>query len=108
MERKVVPLTALKEGEGGIVVSVVEGGREGKGPARVGLRRRLAEMGLVPGARVVVDRSAPFRGPVAVLVKGSRLVLGRGVAERVLVEVGGGLDGSKEAAHSAGGQCERR
>ncbi|MEM4699534.1 MAG: FeoA family protein [Candidatus Nezhaarchaeales archaeon] len=105
MERKVVPLTALREGEGGVVVSVAECGRGvGRGLARAGLRR-LAEMGLVPGARVVVDRSAPFHGPIVVLVKGSRLVLGRGVAERVLVEVGGGgSGGSEEVTHSASGQ----
>jgi len=36
---------------------------------------------------VTVVKSAPFNGPVEILVRGSRLVLGRGIAERVLVEI---------------------
>lgn len=100
MERRLVPLTELREGETGVVVSVDFGrGRRG---VRTGIRRRLAEMGLVPGAKVTVDKLAPFRGPVVVLVKGSRVVLGRGVAEGVLVEVDEG--GGEEGAHSAGGE----
>ncbi|MCX8204495.1 MAG: ferrous iron transport protein A [Candidatus Nezhaarchaeota archaeon] len=91
MERRIVPLTALKEGEGGIIVSVAtEGGKDLQGravAARTSLRKRLTEMGLIPGAKVAVDKSAPFHGPVVVLVKGSRLILGREVAKKVLVEV---------------------
>ena len=48
-----------------------------------GLRRRLAEMGLVPGEKMeVLNRG---RGPFIVSVKGTRLLLGRGMADRVLV-----------------------
>lgn len=44
-------------------------------------------MGLTPGTRVTAARSAPLHGPLEVLVRGTRLALGRGVAERVFVEV---------------------
>ena len=48
-----------------------------------GLRRRLAEMGLVPGEKMEVLNRGP--GPFIVFVKGTRLLLGRGMADRVVV-----------------------
>jgi len=44
-------------------------------------------MGLTPGTKVTVVKSAPFNGPLEVYVRGSRLAIGRGMAERILVEV---------------------
>ena len=84
-----VPLTSLKDGDSGIITSIKVGSRGGMGGGRGwGLRKRLMDMGLTPGTRVTVVKSAPFRGPVEVLVRGSRLALGRGMAERVYVKVG--------------------
>nr|NIQ07070.1 ferrous iron transport protein A [Candidatus Korarchaeota archaeon] len=37
--------------------------------------------------RIAVVKSAPFRGPLEVYVRGSRLAIGRGMAERIFVEV---------------------
>ncbi|HDJ04445.1 ferrous iron transport protein A [Candidatus Bathyarchaeota archaeon] len=83
-----VPLTFLKAGETGIVTFITVpsrgGGPRGRG---WGLRKRLVDMGLTPGTRVTVIKSAPFRGPMEILVRGSRLALGRGMAERVYVEI---------------------
>ena len=45
------------------------------------------DMGLTPGTRVTVVKSAPFHGPLEILVRGSRLALGRGMAERIFVEI---------------------
>lgn len=50
----------------------------------LGLQRRLAEMGLSPGSRFRVETSDPA-GPVVIAVKGSRLILGRGLVQQVLV-----------------------
>ena len=50
-----------------------------------GLCERLSSMGLVPGVILEV-LSNGRRGPMIVAVKGSRLVLGRGMALKVLVE----------------------
>ena len=59
-----------------------------RGPRRGGgVRKRLEDMGLTPGTRVTVVNSAPFNGPLDVSVRGSRLALGRGLAERIFVEV---------------------
>jgi len=85
MERRnsesIVPLTALRNGESGIVASISAG--HGK---CWGFEKRLMDMGLTPGTKVTVLRSAPFHGPLEVLVRGSRLALGRGMAERIFVE----------------------
>jgi len=43
------------------------------------------DMGLTPGTEILVVKSAPFHGPVEILVRGSRLALGRGMAERIFV-----------------------
>jgi len=79
-----LPLTALKDGETGIVISINPG--QGEGCRRGGgFEKRLMDMGLTPGAEVVVVKSAPFHGPLEVIVRGSRLALGRGMAEKIFV-----------------------
>ena len=53
--------------------------------ARGGLARKLADMGMVPGAEIrLVNRQGV--GPVLVDLKGSRLALGRGMAMKIMVE----------------------
>jgi ferrous iron transport protein A len=49
--------------------------------------KRLHDMGLTPGARIWVRRSAPLSGPVEVCIRDSCLVIGRGVASKVFVKV---------------------
>ncbi|MGC9125246.1 MAG: FeoA family protein [Caldisericaceae bacterium] len=48
--------------------------------------RRLEEMGILPQDTLIVTRNGVI-GPVEVAVKGSRLVIGRGIASRIIVEV---------------------
>jgi DtxR family Mn-dependent transcriptional regulator len=81
-KRHEVPLTALKKGEVGTVTSISAG--HGRG---WGFGKRLMDMGLTPGTRVTVVKSAPFHGPIEILVRGSRLALGRGIGERIFVEI---------------------
>lgn len=50
------------------------------------LRKRLLDMGLVPGAEISVVRVAPLGDPVEYMVKGYRLSLRRSEASQVLVE----------------------
>ncbi len=84
-----LPLIALRDGESGIIISVGEGhdGGHGRGWRGWGFKKRLMDMGLTPGTRVTVVKSAPFHGPLEVSVRGSRLALGRGMAERIFVEI---------------------
>lgn len=79
-----LPITELHDGESGVITNIGGRGRHGRG---WGLERRLMDMGLTPGTRIIVVKSAPFRGPLEILVRGSRLALGRAMAKRVFVEV---------------------
>ncbi|MCD6154295.1 MAG: ferrous iron transport protein A [archaeon GB-1867-097] len=76
---RIIPLAMLPEGVRGIIVKII-GGR--------GLVRRLTEMGFTPGIEVTVLKSS-FQGPILAVIRGSRIVIGRGVAMKILVEVGG-------------------
>ena len=50
-----------------------------------GLRSRLATMGLVPKIKIKVVHNGR-QGPFVVSVKHSRMVLGRGVADKIMVK----------------------
>ncbi len=71
-----LPLSELKRGSKGRVVSIAAG---------YGATRRLMEMGLIPGETVEVLSN--YFGPVVVRVRGVTFALGRGLASKVLVEV---------------------
>lgn len=49
-----------------------------------GMQYRLMQMGLTPGIEVEVVEN--YRGPVVVSVRGVLIALGRGMADKVLVE----------------------
>jgi len=50
-----------------------------------GLQRRLADMGLLPGTQIrVINSQMP--GPVIIDLRGSRVALGHGVAQKILVK----------------------
>ncbi|OYT52376.1 ferrous iron transport protein A [Candidatus Bathyarchaeota archaeon ex4484_135] len=69
-----VTLATLPEGKEAVVIGIIAGR---------GLARRLAELGFMRGEKVKILRSGP--GPVLVLVKGSKIALGWGVARKILV-----------------------
>jgi len=75
MNNQTVPLAMAAPGE---VVTVIEI-RAGRG-----LQRRLADMGLTPGVRVRVINSQ-MAGPVLIDLRGSRVALGRGIAQKIAV-----------------------
>lgn len=49
-------------------------------------KKRLANLGIIPGVKIIKKRSALFRGPIEIIVKGSSLVIGRGLASRIMVK----------------------
>ena len=71
-------LDELEDGQTGIIVSVF-GGKI--------LTKRLADLGITSGTEVKVIRRTLFSGPVQVEVAGSRLVLGNGLASKIIVEL---------------------
>lgn len=52
-----------------------------------GAKTRLANLGLVPGTELTKIRSAPLFGPIQLKVKGSNLVIGRGLAKKIFGEI---------------------
>jgi len=71
-----MPLTMVDEGNKAILRSI-EGGRQ--------LRGRLAALGLLPGTELEVIQNSGH-GPFVLSVKGSRIVIGRGMAARISVD----------------------
>jgi Fe2+ transport system protein FeoA len=68
-------------------LAIVQGGRRVRlvaVEAGHGLQGRLAAVGLVPGVEIEVLRNS-MHGPFLVAVKGSRIVLGRGMARKIMV-----------------------
>lgn len=76
MEKK---LSEFKIGERGSVKTV---SGEGK------LRRRLFDMGITPGADVVMRKLAPLGDPIEVTVRGYELTLRKTEADCVVMTVG--------------------
>jgi len=70
-------LTEMKEGQTGTIITVLGGHLAAK---------RLADMGITPGIGVRLIRKTLFKGPVQIEVRGSSLVLGRGLASKIMVE----------------------
>ena len=61
-----------------VKVLAIEGGR--------GCRQQLFGLGVYPGEVLKVIRSAPFAGPIVVEANGTTFMIGRGMAQRVVVE----------------------
>jgi len=81
-------LSQLKPGETGVIVSIQALTTHRHRHRRSwGFQRRLEDMGLTPGTKIMVVKSAPFHGPIEIYVRGSRLAIGRGMADRILVSV---------------------
>ncbi|MEM2892821.1 MAG: metal-dependent transcriptional regulator [Candidatus Bathyarchaeia archaeon] len=74
----VTQLSNLRPGERGKVAFIRGGGRA---------CQRLLDMGLTPGTSIQVINAAPFRGPMEISVRGTKIALGRGLAGRIFVEV---------------------
>jgi ferrous iron transport protein A len=70
-----MPLTTVQVGRRVKLVSVDAGH---------GLNGRLAAMGLVAGVEIEVLRNARS-GPFLIAVKGTRIMLGRGMANKIMV-----------------------
>ena len=70
-------LSELKEGQTATVVRVGGGGP---------FRRRLLEMGFLQGTQIYVEKYAPLKDPIEVILKGYHVSLRVDEAARVQVE----------------------
>jgi len=72
-----IPLAMISQGEE-VTVMDIRAGR--------GLTKRLAEMGLTPGVTLsIITNHMP--GPILVDLRGSRLVLGHGITQKIMVKI---------------------
>lgn len=77
-DRLLTQLSNLRKGEKAVVKFI-----RGAGIAT----QRIIDMGLCPGTVISILNSAPFKGPIEISVRGTTLALGRGLAEKVFVEL---------------------
>ncbi|HOA99617.1 MAG TPA: ferrous iron transport protein A [Candidatus Atribacteria bacterium] len=78
MEKKQMSLVEMPPGQEGTVVAI-DGGQ--------GVVNRLWVMGIFPGRKITKLASLPAQGPVVIKVGNQELALGRGMAQKVIVEV---------------------
>jgi Fe2+ transport system protein FeoA len=72
-----IMLSEMKEGQRGCVVRVGGNGA---------LRRRILEMGILKGTEVYVEKYAPLKDPVELIVKGYHISLRVEEAAQITVE----------------------
>ena len=70
-------LSEMKEGQTGIVVRVGGNGI---------LRRRILEMGILKGTEVYIEKYAPLKDPLELIVKGYHISLRVEEAARITVD----------------------
>lgn len=73
---KEFPLSKLQKGQKAVVVHI-----EGKGA----VKRRMMDMGVVPGSEIRVVRIAPFGDPIEFNIKGYSLSLRKSEAKNIIV-----------------------
>ncbi len=75
-DKDIIAITSLKTGDKAKIVFVRGGG---------GVMQRLCDLGLTNGTEVSLVRTAPIHGPIEIRVRGCKLVIGRGIAEKIFV-----------------------
>lgn len=69
-------LDKLKVGESGVIISV---GGEGA------LRRRLLDMGLTPGTKVMIRKVAPLGDPIEIFLRSYEMTIRKDDAKKILI-----------------------
>jgi len=76
-DKDIIAITSLKLDEKAKIAFVRGGG---------GVMQRLCDLGLTNGTEVSLVRTAPLHGPIEICVRGCKLVIGRGIAEKIFVQ----------------------
>lgn len=76
-DKNIVTITSLHRGEKAKIMFV----RGGKG-----VIQRLCDLGLTHGTEVSLLREAPLHGPIQIRVRECKLIIGRGIAEKIFVQ----------------------
>lgn len=78
MDKKTISLTHLPPNKKAKIISL-EGGQ--------GFQRKLRVMGIREGQTIKIVTKQPFRGPLTVAIGNCQMTLGRGMANKITVEV---------------------
>ena len=78
MDKQVMPLSHLPINKKAKIVSI-QGG--------YGFQRKLGVMGIREKQEIKIVSRQPFHGPLTIEVRGSQMTLGRGMAQKIMVEV---------------------
>jgi Fe2+ transport system protein FeoA len=76
-KENVITLSDLETNHEAVITAVTARHKEAK---------RLADLGLIPNTTIKVLRRTLFCGPMEILARGSKLILGKGVATKILVK----------------------
>jgi len=76
--KKLVTLRQMQSGQSGKVIQV-QGG--------IGLANRLSALGVRPGKKITKVSSMLMRGPVTVQSGNTRMAIGFGMANKIIVEI---------------------
>jgi ferrous iron transport protein A len=74
-----VNLTMMKAGTVGTVVRI-DGGQA--------LIKRLSDLGIRPGVKIIKKSSQLMRGPVTMAIGNSQVAIGFGMAKKIILETG--------------------
>jgi Fe2+ transport system protein FeoA len=72
-----IPLSEFKEGERGVIRRLSGSGT---------FRKRLQEMGFIRGSEVFVEKYAPLRDPIELVIKGYHVSLRMDEASQIMME----------------------
>ena len=72
-----IPLSEFREGERGVIAKL-----SGKGK----FRKRLQEMGFIKGSEIFVEKYAPLRDPIELVIKGYHVSLRVAEAAQIMME----------------------
>ena len=73
-----IGLNKVKPGQTATVVSI-------KGRSRI--NKRIADMGVIPGTAIKVNRVAPLGDPIEIIIRGYHLSLRKKEAANIIVEL---------------------
>lgn len=73
----VISLKDLKLNESAVIKSIGSSGP---------IRRRLMDMGVTPGAKVILKKVAPLGDPIEINIRGYELSLRKSEADQIMVE----------------------
>jgi DtxR family Mn-dependent transcriptional regulator len=78
MKEKSIPLSSLRENIMCKITSI-DGGYQ--------IKKRLNTMGINNGKIISIKTKQPFHGPITIIVRGTQMTIGRGMARNIQVEI---------------------